>query len=467
MIESPEIKTNPSKAGDFMQPKNLSAQEAQGDLFRSRLDQILNNGHPLFQLARQIDWSVFDTEFGQLFVENVGRPGLPTRLIVGLHYLKHTFNESDESVVERFLENPYWQYFCGFEYFQHILPLDPSSLVRWRKRLGPDKLEKLLVETLETAKRGKLLIPRHVERVNVDTTVQEKAVAFPTDARLYQKTRRALVRAAKERDIDLRQNYERLGKEAFVKQNRYAHARQFKRARKQTRKLRTFLGRVIRDIQRKCQDPDEDLSRLLTLAERVFSQMRNDSNKVYSVHAPEVECIAKGKAHKRYEFGCKVAMVTSSIKNWVLAIDALHGNPFDGHTLKQSLEQVKRITGWQPLHAYCDRGYRGAGKEITDTAVHLAGKKKRSMKPGVWRWYARRSAIEPIFGHLKSDHRLERNHLKGKDGDRMNAILSGCGFNLRKLLGAFFLSFLCRLIFGRVEDHPCQRAACLSPVCSN
>lgn len=450
-----------------MQPKNLSAQEAQGDLFRSRLDQILNNGHPLFQLARQIDWSFFDTEFGQLFVENVGRPGLPTRLIVGLHYLKHTFNESDESVVERFLENPYWQYFCGFEYFQHRLPLDPSSLVRWRKRLGPDKLEKLLVETLETAKRGKLLTPRHVERVNVDTTVQEKAVAFPTDARLYQKTRRALVRSAKERGIDLRQNYERLGKEAMVKQGRYAHARQFKRARKQTRKLQTFLGRVIRDIRRKCQAPDEDLFRLLSLADRIFHQKRNDKNKVYSVHAPEVECIAKGKAHKRYEFGCKVAMVTSSIKNWVLAIDAIHGSPFDGHTLKQSLDQVKRITGWQPLHAYCDRGYRGADKEITDTAVHLAGKKKRSMKPGVWRWYARRSAIEPIFGHLKSDHRLERNHLKGKDGDRMNAILSGCGFNLRKLLGAFFLSFLCRLIFGRIDGHPCQRAAKFSLVYSN
>jgi len=164
-----------------MQQKNLSAQEAQGDLFQSRLDQILDNGHPLFQLARQIDWSFFDTEFGQLFVENVGRPGLPTRLIVGLHYLKHTFNESDESVVERFLENSYWQYFCGFEYFQHRLPLDPSSMVRWRKRLGPDTLEKLHVETLETAKRGKLLTPRHVVW-NESTTIRrfrKKPSPFP------------------------------------------------------------------------------------------------------------------------------------------------------------------------------------------------------------------------------------------------------------------------------------------------
>ena len=251
-----------------MRPQNLSFQEAQGDLFRSQLDQILNRKHPLFLLANQIDWTFFDSEFGQLFVENFGRPGLPTRLIVGLHYLKHAFNESDESVVGRFLENPYWQYFCGFEYFQHDLPLDPSSLVRWRKRLGPERLEKLLVETLETAKRGKLLTVHHVEHVNVDTTVQEKAVAFPTDARLYHKTRRALVRAAKERNIDLRQNYERLGKVAIIKQGRYAHARQLKRARQQTRKLRIFLGRVTRDIRRKCQAPDESLSNLLTLAER-------------------------------------------------------------------------------------------------------------------------------------------------------------------------------------------------------
>ena len=450
-----------------MRPQNTSIQESQGDLFRSRLDQILNRKHPLFQLSNQIDWSVFDQEFGSLFVENVGRPGLPTRLVVGLHYLKHAFNESDESAVDRFLENPYWQYFCGFEYFQHEMPLDPSSLVRWRKRLGPERLEKMLVQTLETAKRGKLLTERHVERVNVDTTVQEKAVAFPTDARLYHKARRALVRAAKERNIELRQNYERVGRVAFIKQGRYAHARQLKRARQQTRKLRIFLGRVIRDIKRKCQIPDEMLSRLLITSEKIFSQTRNDKNKVYSIHAPEVECIAKGKVHKKYEFGCKVAMVTSSIKNWVLAIDALHGNPFDGHTLKQSLEQVKRMTGWQPVHAYCDRGYRGASKEVPETEVHLAGKKRKSMKPSLWRWYARRAAIEPIFGHLKSDNRLERNHLKGKDGDRMNAILAGCGFNLRKLLGAFFLFFFRQLFFTRIDESRFQRTTALSPACSN
>ena len=437
----PEIKERALKTGNIMRPKDMSFEESHGDLFRSSLEQILNRKHPLYQLANKIDWEKFDKSFGALFVQNQGRPGLPTRLVVGLHYLKHAYNESDESVVAHLLENPYWQYFCGFKQFQHELPIDPSSLTRWRKRLGPDKVSELLVGTIQTAQEEKLLTEKHVERVNVDTTVQEKAIAFPTDARLYHKARRILVRLARKNSINLRQSYERVGKRAYLKQGRYAAASQHNRAKKETRRLKTILGRTIRDIQRKCSEPEGRLAKVLTIASAIFNQKRNDTNKVYSVHAPEVECIAKGKVHKKYEFGCKVAMVSSSKDNWILAIDALHGNPYDGHTLNDSLKQVKQVTGWTPLHAYCDRGYRGAAKEITDTEVHLAGKKKKSMKASLWKWYARRSAIEPIFGHLKSDNRLERNHLQGRDGDRMNAILSGCGFNLRKLLRAFFLPF--------------------------
>ena len=436
-----------------MRPKDMSFEESHGELFRSSLEQILNKKHPLYILANKIDWERFNKSYGILFVQNQGRPGLPTRLVVGLHYLKHAYNESDESVVARLLENPYWQYFCGFKQFQHELPIDPSSLTRWRKRLGPDKLEELLMATIQTAKNDKLLTEKHIERVNVDTTVQEKAIAFPTDARLYHKARRILVRLAKKNNINLRQSYERVGRRAYLKQGRYASASQHKRAKKETRKLKTMLGRTIRDIQRKYSNTEGRLAKVLTIASAIFDQKRNDTNKVYSVHAPEVECIAKGKVHKKYEFGCKVAMVSSSKDNWILAIDAVHGNPYDGHTLKDSLKQVKQVTGCTPLHAYCDRGYRSASKEITDTEVHLCGKNKKSMKASLWKWYARRSAIEPIFGHLKSDNRLERNHLHGKDGDRMNAILSGCGFNLRKLIRAFFLSFFQRLFWSKI-DHP-------------
>jgi len=434
-----------------MRPKDISFEESHGDLFRSSLEQILDRKHPLYVMANKIDWERFDKSFGKLFDQKQGRPGLPTRLVVGLHYLKHAYNESDESVVSRFLENPYWQYFCGFKQFQHELPIDPSSLTRWRKRLGPNKIEELLSATIDTAKEEKLLTEKHVERVNVDTTVQEKAIAFPTDARLYHKARRALVRLAKKMNIDLRQSYERIGRNVFIKQGRYASAGQHKRAKKATKKLKNMLGCVIRDILRKCSKPEGRLARVLQIAQNIFNQKRNDKNKVYSVHASEVECIAKGKVHKKYEFGCKVSMVSSSKDNWILAIDAVHGNPFDGHTLKDALQQVKQITGWQPLHAYCDKGYRGVARGIPATEVHLSGKKKKSMKASLWKWHARRCAIEPIFGHLKSDNRLERNHLQGKDGDRMNAILSGCGFNLRKLLRAFFLSFF-RWLFGRYFD---------------
>jgi IS5 family transposase len=428
-----------------MKPKKPKQRDHE-DLFRSRLDQILDRRHPLYLLANQIDWSVFDKKFGSLYAEK-GRPAKSTRLLVGLHYLKHAFDESDESVVARLLENPYWHYFCGFEYFIHRLPLDPSSMTRWRKRIGPKEMELLLSETLETAKRGGNLIEQHMERVNVDTTVQEKAIAYPTDARLYHKARVLLVRAAKKRGIALRQSYLRLGKRALILSSRYAHARQMRRAKREQKKLKNYLGRVYRNILRNCLEADAKLKELLLLAKRLLTQQRHDKNKLYSLHAPEVECIAKGKAHKKYEFGCKVSVVTTSQDNWVIGIEALHNNPFDGHTLKDALKQVTRLVGWKPQNAYCDRGYQGNPKKIGDTAIHLANRRKSSMKPSEWRWFRRRSAIEPVIGHMKGDHRMERNYLKGTDGDKMNAILAACGFNLRKLLRAFFW-----LLFKELEQ---------------
>ena len=417
-----------------MKPK--TQMNSQDELFRARLSQILDRRHPLFRLADDIDWAFFVKEFGPLYVEKVGRPGLPIRLLAGLHYLKSAFNESDESLEARFLENPYWQYFCGFDYFQHELPFDSTSLVKWRKRIGPDGVEKMLAATIETAKKKKQLTENSVKRVNVDTTVQEKAIAFPTDARLYQKAREALVRAAQKRDIKLRQTYVRLGKKSLVMQGRYKHARRGKQAAKEIKKLSTYLGRVIRDIQRKCTEPDAELARLLDIAYRIHSQKRTGKNKVYSVHEPDVECIAKGKAHKKYEFGCKVSMVSTSKDNWIIGIQALHGNPYDGHTLDAALAQAERLSGWRPTEAYCDKGYRGNGLK-SDTSIFLADRKKSSMKPSQWKWFKRRNAIEPLFGHLKADHRMDRNYLKGQEGDKINAILAACGFNLRKLIRAF------------------------------
>ncbi|KPK89234.1 transposase [bacterium SM23_31] len=425
------------------------------ELFKNRLDQILNDKHPLFRLADAINWEYFVGEFGPLYIENKGQPGKPIRLLVALHYLKHAYDESDESVVERFLENPYWQYFCGFEYFQHEFPLDPTSLVKWRRRIGVDGMEKLFYRMLKTAQELGLLKRSHLHKVNVDTTVQEKAIAFPTDARLYYKMREKLVVEAEKRGIDLRQNYRRLGRKALVRQGRYSHARQMKRAAKETKKLKNYLGRVTRDIRRKVKDMDTELKEFLNLSERLLVQKRDDKNKLYSIHAPEVECIAKGKIHKRYEFGCKVSVATTSRDNWVVGIQAHHGNPYDGHTLKSVLEQVVRLTSCQIREVFCDRGYRGHNCE-GKTKIHITGRRKRGdpITRSLRKWLKRRNAIEPKIGHLKTDNRMDRNYLKGTDGDKVNALLSGCGANLRKLIAAFFLPFLeIRRILAKITKN--------------
>jgi len=424
-----------------MQPKTQE-KTPQEDMFRNRLDVMLDHGHPLYVLACQIDWAVFEREFGSLYSEH-GRPGVATRLMVGLHYLKHTFNESDESVVARFVENPYWQFFCGLEYFTHRLPIDPTTMTRWRKRVGADGMKKLLSETIATAMRRQELSPHECTKVNVDTTVQEKAIAHPTDARLYQKARVTLVRLAQARGLRLRQSYARLGKEALRKQGGYAHAKQFKRARRETRRLRTFLGCVLRDIERQCQTPDEKLASALAVARRIHAQKRDDKGKVYSVHAAEVECIAKGKAHKRYEFGCKASVVSTSRGNWVLAADALHGNPYDGHTLAAALASAATASGVSATQAFVDKGYRGAAKDVPEVEMYVSG--TRRLPKALKRRLKRRQAIEPIIGHMKSDHRMDRNFLRGKVGDAINAILAACGFNMAKLFRAAAL--LARLSF--------------------
>jgi IS5 family transposase len=418
-----------------MKPK---AATPQSELFGAHLSELLNRRHPLYVLAERLDWSQFDAAIDACYAEELGRPGVNTRLMVGLLYLKHAYDESDESVVARWVENPYWQFFCGLCYMQHELPIDPSSLSKWRKRVGAERLEKLLEATIQTALAMKAVRPQEFQRVNVDTTVQEKAIAFPTDARLYHKMRLALVRRAKSLGITLRQNYRFKGKKLLAKQGRYAHARQMKRAAKMTRQLKTILGRVLRDIERKAQTiqgriADEPLGELIALAERLLAQTRTSKNKLYSVHAPEVECIAKGKAHKRYEFGCKTSVATTSKSNWIVGTQALDGNPYDGHTLGGAIGQVERLTGQTPRDVMVDQGYRGhgyAGSSIVHVVRTIPKRATRAMK----RMLRRRAAIEPTIGHLKSDNRLNRNYLTGREGDKINAVLSAAGYNLRKLL---------------------------------
>ena len=405
-----------------------------GDLYRSRLDQILDHRHELFRLTAPIDWRRFDQEFGR-FYRPLGRPAKPTRLMVGLSYLQHTFNLSGEAVVQRWTENPYWQWFCGCEYFQHELPCDPSSLTRWRKRLGPEGLEKLLAATIQAGLESGAVRPSSLERISVDTTVQPKAITHPTDAKLYLKALLALVRQAKKCGLRLRQAHTRLAKRAAVQVGRYAHARQMRRLRRELKRLKTSLGRVDRDVARKVAG-DEGLAlrfaRLLGLTERLLTQERTSKNKLYSLHAPEVVCIAKGKAHRPYEFGSKVAVAVTNREGFVLASKSLEGNPYDGHTLSTTMDQVVAMTDVEPSRIYVDQGYRGHDYGKTDRV--FITRQRRGLTPTIKRELRRRSAIEPMIAHMKADGRLGRNHLLGVAGDAMNALLVAAGHNLRLIL---------------------------------
>src|SRR5215212_9571390 len=404
-----------------------------GDLYRSRLDQILDQRHELVRLASLIDWDRFDHEFGG-FYRPLGRPAKPTRLMVGLSHLQHTFNLSDEAVVQRWIENPYWQWFCGCEYFQHQLPCDPSSLTRWRKRIGPEGLEKLLATTIRAGLDTGAVQPSSLERISVDTTVQPKAITHPTDAKLYFKALLALVRQAQRHGLTLRQAHTRLAQRATVQVGRYAHARQMRRMRRELKRLKTYLGRVYRDVVRKVTGDGALSGRfapLLGLTERLLRQERTSKNKLYSLHAPEVVCIAKGKAHRRYEFGSKVAVAVTNREGFVLASKALEGNPYDGHTLKATVDQVIALTGIEPDRLYVDSGYRG--HDYDKDRVFIT-RQRRGLTPTIKRELRRRSAIEPMIGHMKADGRLGRNHLLGAAGDAMNALLVGAGHNLRLIL---------------------------------
>jgi IS5 family transposase len=406
---------------------------SQLDLFRAHFEQLLNHEHPLYILANKIDWSRFDLALEGCYCPDTGAPAKAIRLLVGLHYLKHAFNESDESLLERWVENPYWQYFCGYDTMQHEAPLHPTSLTKWRQRVGAEKLAELLQETISLALHEKQISKQELAQVNVDTTVQEKNIAFPTDSKLYHTAILKLGRAAQRRGVKLRQTYVRVAKRAAVKAGRYAHARQFRRMRRELKRLRTWLGRVIRDLRRKVPQPDESLETLLKLCERLHAQQPSDHKKLYSLHEPEVQCISKGKAHKRYEFGQKISVATTNRGNWIVGVDLCEGNPYDGHTLSAALTTVECMTGVKVTDAYVDKGYRGHGYE-GDATVHLAGSSLRGLTRTKYKRRKRRSAVEPKIGHLKSDHRMKRCFLKGLIGDAINAVLAAAGSNLLKLL---------------------------------
>jgi IS5 family transposase len=436
-----------------MKPKE-PVQRPHNDLFRMELENLIDRCHELARLSDVIDWEGIGNEFGALYVERKGRPGIPTRLMAGLLYLKATFKLSDEDVVRRWVENPYWQFFCGETYFRHELPIHPTSLTRFRKRIGEDGCELLLSQTIDAGLKTKTVEQRDLDQVVVDTTVMEKAIAHPTDSRLYHRSRERLVKLAKRHGIPLRQSYARKGRHALAKVGRYGHARQYKRLRRETRRLKTWLGRVVRDIERKIADQSDHQAAFaneLQLAHRLLKQQRHDKRKLYSLHAPEVECISKGKVRKPYEFGVKVSVATTLRSNFVVASHAVPGNPYDGHTLAKTLLRCFETTGKVVKSAFVDRGYRGC--QSTDFLQLTIAGQRRGMTKALKRKLKRRNAIEPIIGHMKAEGHLDRNYLQGRVGDAINALMAGAGQNLRMILKKLRLLFAWLLAWGSV---PCR-----------
>lgn len=437
-----------------MRPREMKRSPTD-DLFRQRLENLIDMRHELVKLSKIIDWSSLNDEFGNLYSDVTGRVGKPIRLMAGIVLLQHTYNLSDEEVVKRWSENPYWQFFCGFEYFQHDFPIDPTSLIKWRQRIGKDGCEKILSLTIQAGIETNVIAKREIKRVIVDTTVQEKNIAFPTDSGLYLDALEKLVALSKKLRIELRQPYTRKAKTLSVQISRYAHAKQFKRMRKSLRTLKCYLGRVFRDVQRKASLEDlerEDLAHLLTKVEKLLDQTKTSKDKIYSLHAPEVECIAKGKARKKYEFGNKVALSIPLKTPFVIGINSLQGNPYDGHTLEGSLQQVLNLTGIKVDQAFVDQGYKG--HSVQDTEVFFS-RQKRGVTKTLKKHIKRRQAIEPIIGHLKQDGKLGRNYLKGIKGNEINALLSGAGFNVRTILNKINLIFqeLLQLIFSSLNPN--------------
>jgi IS5 family transposase len=424
-----------------MQPTKID--NRQEDIFRGRLSNELNPKHEMMILSRLIPWDSLESEFSDLYQSssNVGgQPPKPIRLMIGILLLQHLHSLSDEQVVRTWVENPYWQFFCGYDFLQWNFPIDPSSLTRFRNRIGASRMEKILSLTVSVAVESKAVKVNDLKKVIVDTTVMPKNIEFPTDSKLLGKARERLVKLAAKNGIALRQNYNLVAKTLLRKISGYLHAKQMKRARKVIKHLKTIVGRVVRDVERKIGSSKnlvEIFTPILDQTKRVLAQQRKDKNKLYSLHEPDVACISKGKAHKRYEFGCKVSITTTHKQGLVISSQALPKNPYDGHTLKPALESSERITGVEIESAFVDRGYKGHGVESdplrNHTKIFISGQ-RRGITKSLKKQLKRRSAIEPMIGHMKQEGKLGLCRLKGIVGDQINALLTGVGHNLRLIL---------------------------------
>ncbi len=412
--------------------------------FYSTFEEQLSHRHPLYILAHKVDWVMFEKAFAKHYADE-GRPAKPIRQMVSLLMLKHIRNLSDEGVVEQWMENVYYQCFSGEKMYACGEPCEASELVHFRNRIGEEGIELIFKESIRiNGKDGR------EQEATVDTTVQEKNITYPTDNKLHRKIIKKCVAIADGEQIELRQSYSQTLKKLGKQQRFRNHPKNHKRARKADRKVKTIAGRLVRELERKLSadlHADE-----LALFKKVLTQKRHDANKIYSLHEPHVQCISKGKEHKKYEFGSKVSLITTKKSGVIIGALNIEKNDYDAHTVDPAFEQQQRLTGITLKRAFMDRGYRGIS-QVRGTKIEipkpfnkqLNNYQQQQLKNG----FKRRAAIEPKIGHLKTDHRLSRNFYKGIKGDNINVMLAAAAMNFKRMMNIWkkmFLALVYRLL---------------------
>ena len=398
----------------------------------SSLEDMLSHEHPLFQLSNKINWECFENAFSPLYCSTNGRPAHPIRLMCGLLILKHLRNVSDEMVVSQWSENAYYQYFCGGLEFMPKQPCDASELVHFRNRIGEKGMELILSESIRVNTDHDN--EDHFDTVFIDSTVQEKNITYPTDAKLHKKIIKNVLKIVHDNCLPLRQSYTRTLKGIYRSQRFRNHPKNRKKALKADRQLKTIAGRLVRELERNL-GRRKGYEKMFELYYRVLSQNRKSKNKVYSLHEPDVVCVSKGKEHKQYEFGNKV-YILRSWSGLILGACSFR-NEYDGHTIEKTLEQTQRMTGRKVDKLAGDRGYRGI-KQIGKTKILIPDTPKAKdsdyQKRKKHKLFCKRAGIEPTIGHLKADHRLSRNFYKGVKGDAINVLLAAAAYNFKRAM---------------------------------
>jgi IS5 family transposase len=404
-------------------PKNTSQMG-----FYSTFDEQLNHSHPLYKLAKTINWQVFDESFAKHYSATQGKPAKPIRLMVSLLILKQLRNLSDESVVEQWAENSYYQYFSGEIYFASQQPCVATELVEFRKRIGTEGVELIFKESIRI--NGK---DADDENLSGDTTVQEKNITYPTDDKLYKKIITECRAIADEEQIELRQSYSQTIKKLSTIQRFKRNKNGALAAKKASKKIKTIAGVLIRELHRKL--PAVRLSKhstKLSLYEKIIAQKREDTGKTYSLHEPQVKCYTKGKEHKRFEFGSKVSLLITQKTGVIVGALNFNSTVHDSKTLHKAVEQYERLTNKKAKNIYVDRGYPGQ-KKINEINIHVP-KPDKNITKTKRRRHSRRAAIEPVIGHLKRDYRMGRNFLKGIIGDEINVLMAAAAMNFKRVI---------------------------------